>query len=252
MCIRDSIRSFLDVIIELFKYRIIDYKLITPSSLKLISKNKLSNVLSGFYFRSSIMNPIIPYTLSKRIDKPFKVFTPTLGWSSYLLGMLSNPMLEEYVGVDVIEKVCETTKHLSPKTTIYCSPSEDLDKAFMDTYHNHFDLIFFSPPYYQLELYQGDKQSTNRYTSYHDWLEGYWRQTMRICRHVLKDDGIMYFIIGGYKYKKKYIDLEADMSRICIEEHFTLIQKEPMTVNNIGFTKHREAREYIFSFNKSV
>ena len=49
--------------------------------------NQMSSLLSGFYFRASIMNPIVPYSLSKLYDYDFKVLTPTLGWSSYLLGI---------------------------------------------------------------------------------------------------------------------------------------------------------------------
>lgn len=252
--IQPNIRSFMDVILDLFKHRIIDYKLITPSSLSLITKFKLSNVLAGFYFRSSILNPMIPYSISTHISSPFKVFTPTLGWSSYLFGMLSNSHLKEYVGVDVIKKVCDTTTTLANnrqlKNNIYCVPSEDLwkDTIFLRKYKAYFDFIFFSPPYYQLELYPGSKQSTTRYKSYEEWLEGYWRQTIKLCHHVLKRNKYMFFIISGYKYKNKYIDIEADLNHICKEEKFTYIKKIPMKGKNIGFTSHRQASENIYVY----
>ena len=38
--IQSNIRGFLEVIIDLYKYNIIDYKLVTPSILKYISENK--------------------------------------------------------------------------------------------------------------------------------------------------------------------------------------------------------------------
>lgn len=253
--IQPNTRSFMEVILELFKDRIIDYKLITPSSLSLINQHKLSNVLSGFYFRSSIMNPTIPYSISIHLHNSFKVFTPTLGWSSYLLGMLSNPLLKEYVGVDVINKVCSTTRTIANKNNltndIRCVPSEDLwnDSVFLRKYKKYFDFIFFSPPYYQLELYPGVKQSTNRYKTYNDWLEGYWRQTMKLCQHVLKKNKYMFFIISGYNHKNNYVDLETDLNRICKEEKFRYIKKIPMKGNNIGFTSHREANEIIFVYS---
>ena len=136
------------------------------------------------------MNPIIPYTLSMCMNYKFKVFTPTLGWSSYLIGMLSNTNLEEYVGVDVIQKVCETTEQIANniKNKIYCCPSETLyyNEPFMQKYTNYFDFIFFSPPYYELELYDGDLQSTTLYKTYEEWLEKYWNVTIKLCYALLK------------------------------------------------------------------
>jgi hypothetical protein len=137
----------MDVILDLFKHRIIDYKLITPSRLSLIIQFKLSNVMAGFLFRSSIMNHMVPYYITTHISYPFKVFRHTLGWSSYLLGMLSNSHLKEYVGVDVIKKVCNTTTTLANhRQRIYGK------MRFLRKYKTYFDFIFFSPPYYQPDI----------------------------------------------------------------------------------------------------
>ena len=85
------------------------------------------------YFRASIMNPFLVYSLSiDYFKKSKKVLTPCLGWSSYLLGFMQNKNLQHYVGIDVIKKVCSITKKLATyyrpdiKCDIYCSPSEDL------------------------------------------------------------------------------------------------------------------------------
>tara|TARA_B100001093_G_C26743145_1_gene977623 strand:+ start:176 stop:1363 length:1188 start_codon:yes stop_codon:yes gene_type:complete len=254
--IQPNLRNFLDVIIDLFKHQIIDYKLVTPSSIKLISKRKLSNILSGLYFRSSIMNPLIPYTLSSHLDYKFKVLTPTLGWSSYLLGMIENKNLEEYVGIDVINKVCKNTAKLSNKNNIkndiYCVPSEDLykDTRFMSKYTSYFDFIFFSPPYFQLELYKGNRQSTERYRTYEEWLDGYWKNTIKLCYSCLKKHRLMIYIVSGYTSKNKYINLEKDMNTITKSEGFNFIKKLHMVGNNVGFTKHRQSKETIFVFSK--
>ena len=254
--IQPNLRNFLEVVIDLFKHQIIDYKLVTPSSIKLISQYKLSNILSGLYFRSSIMNPLIPYTLSNHLEYKFKVLTPTLGWSSYLLGMIKNKYLDEYVGIDVIKKVCKNTIKLSNKNNIkndiYCVPSEDLykDKKFMNKYNSYFDFIFFSPPYFQLELYKGSKQSTERYKTYEEWLDGYWKNTINLCYKCLKKHKLMMYIISGYTSKKKYINLEEDMNNITISCGFNFVKKLQMVGNNVGFTKHRKSKETIFIFSK--
>jgi len=254
--IQPNLRNFLEVIIDLFKKQLIDYKLVTPSSIDLISQKKLSNILSGLYFRSSIMNPVIPYTLSNHLDYKFKVLTPTLGWSSYLLGMMANDNLAEYVGIDVIKKVCNNTSKISTKNKIrndiYCVPSEDLlkDKKFMNKYRDYFDFIFFSPPYFQLELYKGPNQSTERYKTYDEWLEGYWRNTVKLCYHSLKNGRLMFYIISGYTSKQKYVNLEKDMNSITTKEGFKFVKRLTMVGRNVGFTAHRKSKETIFVFSK--
>ena len=202
------------------------------------------------------MNPVIPYTISNHLNYKFKVLTPTLGWSSYLLGMMANDNLDEYVGIDVIKKVCNNTKTIANKgnikNDIYCVPSEDLykDKKFMNKYKGYFDFIFFSPPYFQLELYKGLKQSTERYKTYEEWLDGYWRATVKLCFNSLKNGRLMFYIISGYTSKQKYVNLEKDMNSITTEEGFKLVKKLSMVGKNVGFTKHRKSKETIFVFSK--
>ena len=256
--VQPNLRPYLDVLIDIYKYHILDYKLLTPSGINMIENNKLSSILAGFYFRASIMNPIVPYTLSNYYDYKFKVLTPTLGWSSYLLGMLNNTNLDTYVGIDVIKKVCNNTKKIANKNNIkndiYCQPSENLYKndIFMKKYKNFFDFIFFSPPYYQLELYKGSNQSTNKYKTYEEWLDKYWRTTMKLCYHSLNNNKLMIYIISGYNDKNQYVNLEKDMNNITKEVGFNYIKNIKMTGSNVGITKHRKSNELIFIFSKGT
>lgn len=255
--IQPNIRSYLDIILDLFNHMVIDYKLITPSGREMIINNKFSSVLSSFYFKASIMNPIIPYTLSRTLDYNFKVFTPTLGWSSYLIGMMSNDYLKEYVGVDVIKKVCSNTEKIANnnniKNKIYCCPSEDLyhNKSFMKKYSSYFDFIFFSPPYYELELYKGELQSTNQYKTYEEWLDKYWNVTMKMCYSILNDNKYLMYIISGYYLNKGYVNLEKDLTNITKKNGFKYVKKIDMKGKNIGTTKHRESNEGIYIFVKN-
>jgi len=251
-----NLRTYLDVLIDLFKHRILDYKLLTPSGMDMIINGKLLPILSGFYFKASILNPIVPYSLSKICNYDFKVLTPTLGWSSYLIGMLNNSNLDTYVGIDVIKKVCKNTKKLCDenniKNDIYCIPSEDLysDQNFMNKYRNEIDFVFFSPPYYELELYKGKDQSTNKYKNYNEWLDKYWEKTIKLCYECLKNDKYMIYIISGYNKKGKYVNLEKDMNEISEKVGFKLIKKLSMKGSNVGITKHRAVDEKIYIFSK--
>ena len=56
--------SFMYVIKDLFNNLIIDYKIVTPSTLANLEKNNLPAMLSGLYFRASVMNPYLVFMLA--------------------------------------------------------------------------------------------------------------------------------------------------------------------------------------------
>ena len=247
-----NLRPFLEVIIDLFNNNTIDYKLLTPSAISMYEKNIFSSVLAGFYFRSSILNPNVINNLSE-ILKSKIVFTPTLGWSSYMLGFMNNNKVKEYVGTDVIPEVCKNTRLLAKKnfpnkkSDIYCVPSEKLSKnrKFRTKYiSEYFDTIFFSPPYYKLEIYRGNNQSTNLYNTYEKWLDKYWEQTIKLCRKVIKKNGKLCYIISNYANK---LSMNDDMNKIT-SKYFKKLRSIPMLNSNVDFTKHRDTGETIFIF----
>ena len=195
-----------------------------------------------------------------------RVFSPTLGWTSYAYGFLECPMVTEYVATDVIENVCRKTREFCQqnysykKTQIYCEPSENLyeNRAFMKKYSTHFDIVFFSPPYYELELYPGKDQSTAMYTSYEEWLANYWAITVELCWHVLKKGGRMCYILSSYgcsgsaKCANSEIDILKDMNAIVAQKFGNKGMAIKMKNKNVHVTagSHRETGERIMIFVK--
>jgi len=254
----ENIPSYLNVLLDLYLREIIDYKIITPSALHYIREGRIGSVFSSFYFRASIMNPYLVYSLNHEVLKGTKIFTPTLGWSSYAYGFLECPFTKEYVGVDVIPDVCRKTEdfivsHYPDITSkIICKPSEDLlsDKVFLKKYREHFDVVFFSPPYYELELYPGENQSTVRYKTYEEWLQGYWYKTIQLCNHVLIKGGTLCYILssgGGQSQTNILKDMNTITKRL-----FSLKTTIPMYNKNVHVTSgsHRETNEQIVIFTK--
>ncbi len=253
--------SFLNVLADLYLHNIIDYKILTPSGMYYTKEGRLGSVFSSYYFRASIMNPMIPYSLNHKVLKGSKIFTPTLGWGSYCYGFMECPYVSEYVGTDVIPQVCRKTAQFakdyypSKKCTIFCEPSENLMKipGFSNKYKNYFDAVFFSPPYYELELYPGKNQSTTQYKTYEEWLEKYWVKTIQLCHHVLKSGGKMCYILSGYgsHNTKGAYDLLKDMNTIS-QNIFRgdTMRKIPMYNKNVHVTSHRETAEKIMIFVK--
>jgi hypothetical protein len=247
------------MLFDLYKKNIIDYKLLTPSAIFYMKEGRLGSVFSSYYFRASIMNPYLVYSLNKSVLKGTRIFTPTLGWCSYVYGFLECSEVIEYVGTDVIPEVCDKTRDFikthSPliSNEIFCKPSEKLlnSKAFQTKYKNHFDVVFFSPPYYRLELYNGGEQSTIQYKTYEEWLKKYWRKTMELCYFVLQPGGKMCYILSGYgsENTKEQYDLIRDMNGIA-EEYFMLKMMKPMYNKDVHVTKHKETAEKIMVFIK--
>jgi hypothetical protein len=249
--------TFFDVLEDLYVNKIIDYKILTPSAIHYMKNGRLGSVFSSFYFRASIMNPYLVYSLNQSVLRGTRIFTPTLGWSSYCYGFLESPQVVEYVGTDVIPRVCKKTSEFArtyyPDKTvsIYDSPSEQLlhMKPFLAKYTSHFDIVFFSPPYYRLEMYPGKQQSTTTYKTYSEWLSGYWENTIRLCHKVLAPGGKMCYILSGYGTNNEY-DLINDMNTIA-QKYFTLKGTQTMYNKNVHVTEHRETDEKIMLFMKN-
>jgi hypothetical protein len=105
----------------------------------------------------------------------------------------------------------------------------------MRKYKQYFDVVFFSPPYYRLEIYPGKNQSTERYKTYEEWLQGYWENTVKLCWHILQPGGRLCYIISNYKEGgNQSLDLIRDMNGIT---------------SKIGFNK--KAQPILFDFSES-
>jgi len=255
----ENIPTYMDVLEDLYLNDIIDYKIITPSSLYYMEEGRLGSVFSSYYFRASIMNPYLVYSLNKSALKGTKIFTPTLGWTSYMYGFLEDPQVLEYVGTDVIPSVCNKTLKFAKtyykkkSVDIFCEPSENLahDLRFIHKYQNHFDVVFFSPPYFKLEKYPGKNQSIIKYKTYELWLEKYWETTIRLCHQVLQKGGRLCYILSGYgsENTKEQYDLVSDMNKVT-RKYFGRESMQPMYNKDVHVTQHKETDERIIVFVK--
>lgn len=208
-----------------FKRMIEDYlfphTLIIPMGAKKILTGDLSGELA--ILRGTTCNPSIfpPYTckwILERVLAPkckkrsdLSLFTPCMGWNSYLVAYFNSHIYREYIGTDVIPEVIQKGNEIttyfscpSKEVHLYLCPSEKLDTRhnFGEKYADYFDVIFFSPPYFTLEIYPGEEQSTKNFPHYKTWLDGYWEQTIKLCKKCLKPSGVLGYVCGDYKDEK--------------------------------------------------
>jgi hypothetical protein len=142
-----------------------------------------------------------PPTIAKRI---YERFMPLEGWTldlcagfgGRLLGFFTSNHGSNYVGYDpnslLIQPYQELISFLrsqnqSKSVQIKHKPAEELNEK-----PNSFDLVFTSPPYFDLELYNTEStQSCIRYPTYTTWLNEFLFVILRKGVESLKDDGYL-------------------------------------------------------------
>lgn len=188
--------------------------------------------------RASIFNPATYRGIIDEIFSGETLFAPVMGWNSYQIGFYSSKF-KNFIATDVIPDVVDNGHKLhdcwqayrdqsifeiEDKTIdLYCCPSEQLDKrhGFVHRYRNQVDAVLFSPPYYDLEIYDSPDQSLTNFPDYQSWLEGYWNATVEIAAEVLKPGGRFGFVISNYRNKaKQEVAISQDMKAV-VDRHLT-------------------------------
>ena len=196
--------------------------------------------------KASVFNP---YTYKSILDTVFKgdtLFAPVMGWNSYQQAFYSS-RFKHFVATDVIPSVVDNGHWMqteyenkpessferlfdsgaTDKTTdLYLCPSEQLDLKhdFVNRYKNTVDAVLFSPPYFDLEIYPSEDQSFDSYPDYDEWLKGYWEETVKLCKQVMKPGAKFGFVISNYRTKaKEERSISQDMQQV-VAKHLTFEQ----------------------------
>ena len=244
-----------------------------PSSRKFVELGKagnsrLFNILRGTSSKASVFNPNTAAYIISDVLKSEKLLTPCLGWGSYIIGSFS-ANVKHYVGMDVIPSVVDKCRLLCEEYRdnpfnsdkfeydLYCSPSEQITKRhnFVEKYKEYFDSVFFSPPYFDLEVYNGGEQSIESFPEYQAWLKGYWEETVKMCYETLQENGTFSFVIvPQYQSGKETIHIGKDLSDIAAK-YFTkketkTIQWMTQTALAVGKQKESGNSENLYIFKK--
>jgi len=118
----------------------------------------------------SIFRPTVARFIYERYcPKGGKVWDPCAGFGGRLLGALAAGV--RYIGTDVEPETIEGNKRLAAllgqSAELILSPAEDFDPPKVD-------LVFTSPPYFDIERYsEGSDQSWQKYPTMEEWVEGF-------------------------------------------------------------------------------
>jgi hypothetical protein len=229
---------------EMLNDFVINSNLIIPNGFKKVTSYDLSDIFAimrGTRHRASIFNPYTYGWLLQNYFTGSRVISATAGWNAYQIGFHQTDW-EEFTCIDVIESVIENSRKIADYydkslfnfnsekvVNAHCCPSEKIDLEEK----NYYDLCLFSPPYYNLEVYDSDNQSLTSFPEYKDWLEGYWDKTVENISKTLKVGGTFSFVISDYKNifsdnKKETYDtlpISQDMLNVALR-HFNFKKTE--------------------------
>lgn len=178
---------------------------------------------SGLSSMASIFKPAVAKEIYRKYVKDkFKVLDYSAGFGTRLLGLMSLKLND--VSYYAYEPNTETYANLLKmignfkfNANIKCAGSET------ELFNEKFDFIFSSPPYFSVERYIDEgTQCYNKYPEYNDWLEYYWRQTVKNIKQMSKKETVFAINIGGVgnEFMQK---IANDITKIIEEENYKLI-----------------------------
>jgi len=153
-----------------------------------------------------------------------RVLDPCHGWGGRLIGFFLSHA-GAYVGVDPAEQTADGVKMLGglmdkirdKKWSLKLSPFEEVKLS------GQFDFAITSPPYFDIEKYDGENTSTNKFPQYGLWRDGFMQPMLEKVYKHLKPGGVFAVNFSEHKYP-----LLTDAKRIGAITGFELIGERPV------------------------
>ena len=142
--------------------------------------------------------------------KPAKWLDISAGWGDRLISALLSPHVEEYCGVD--PNPClhpgynSIIKHLDPTRGKKCTLIQDGFESAKLPPNAQYDLVFSSPPFFNLEVYS--KEATDSITAYASvdaWFSGFLMPAIKKSLEHLAPGGHLVLYIAEAHDEVKYI-----------------------------------------------
>lgn len=229
-------------------------KEINVDRIKFVLQNKADTTKlfkNTLAFGGARMPADFPADLAKSIYNEFgnkgKVLDMCHGWGGRVVGfMLSD--CEEYVGFDPSIKTFEGVKELYNTFNKYTKKdikTYNLPFEKSNEKENYFDLAFTSPPYFDVEKYEGKQQSRILYNNFDLWVNGFYKQLIFLSKKYLKNNGYLILQVGNQRYPlgdiaKKYSN----------EINLTFIGERFSGMSNSQSNNEEEHGEMIYIFKK--
>jgi hypothetical protein len=217
--------------------------------------NKFCTVYKPYLFKLFIQ-------IFKGENKP-KILDLSSGWGDRLLGALSiQDEIEKYIGIDPNEKLSYgynkmindlASEKNKKKFIILQKQAEEVEFVELD---KDIDIIFWSPPFFDQELYIIEKerkdysnQSIQKFKNYDDWENFFLINILNLASNNLKLNGVIILYIGHIKYDTFY----KKMNNILKIKNIGYINILSDKVKNyIIFVKTEKNKNCVILQNKNI
>ena len=200
-----------------------------------LAKN-LYHIFSLYFGAIGIFKPVIAMNIYHKF-KPTSILDFTMGWGGRLVGACALN-IPKYTGIDLnknLEKpyieMVKTLKELGSKTNIKLIFKDALK---VDYSKIDYDMVFTSPPYYNIELYRG----TNKLTK-EEWSKYFYKPLFYKTYKYLKKGGLYILNIPIDVYNTILVEMLGEANKII-----------PMHTPRPNKLKQKEYKEYIYIWIK--
>lgn len=226
---------------------------INPERVRWIVQDKIQNILNKPLAWAGTRMPVdFPAELARDLINEFgsngKVLDPCAGWGGRLVGFLASTA-NEYQGVDAspyqvkgdlaIYECYKDVVNESKKVSIICSPFEKFEIK-----KEYYDMALTSPPYFDVEKYEGGEQSRN-YGNYEKWKDCFYKILISKVHSALKKNGIFCLQVGNQRYP-----LEQDGIELARNIGFEYIGSRTTEMVNYQAKTSTETMERVVIFKK--
>lgn len=175
-------------------------------------------------FRPLIAKYMFGYAAKKLNKESISIFDYSGGWGARALGAGSLGYTYSCVDPNTSSRIENICSYYSIKTSGILDLGSEDEKVVESFGERVFDICSSCPPYFMMERYSDElTQSYNRYNSYIEWLESYWRPTVRNCNKLMKDHAIFQLVVKDV-YNR--YPLKEDMMRIVHDEIENIVSVE--------------------------
>ncbi len=145
-------------------------------------------IVAGTQANSNFRPGFASYMYRQYCQPGDTVLDTSTGYGGRLVGFMASGIAGKYIGIDPSVQTHESNTRMASElgfdVELYNIPAEDMDLAAVE---NRCDFAFTSPPYFRKEVYADeDTQSSSRYSTADDWLEGFLKPMMRLQYAALK------------------------------------------------------------------
>jgi len=183
--------------------------------------------------RTSVFPVRVAKTLIARYGCPdMNLLDPCAGYSSRLIGLLTQHNNGNYTGIEPCQPTVNGLRKSFDQLSLLTNEAHACEiihgcaeEILPDLQEDHFDLVFTSPPYFNLEMYDkgNPTQSYVKFSEYQTWLDCFLLRLIEESKRVMKPDGTFLLGIGNPREHNLIADVDACVRKIFrVEDVLTM------------------------------